>query len=87
MDTDHVTFIYPGETSEDEVLDQDNDPSPTDPDPGTPVVMVSRRTVIIEPVLAMFLAAFLPSYTLISQLVYAIQADYNNLTLVCRNNT
>jgi hypothetical protein len=57
-----------------------NDPDVTEP--GVPVFRGARRLIIVEPVLALFFTAALPSSTLISQFVYALVSVKNNLTQV-----
>ncbi|KAK2157922.1 hypothetical protein LSH36_181g02000 [Paralvinella palmiformis] len=81
MESDEIAFVDPELNSNDDDPDGDKEPD-GDMDPGTSVVITTSRSVIIEPVLAMFSASFLSCNTLISQLVYTIVAYQNNFTLV-----
>ena len=45
-----------------------------------------RRSVIIEPVLAMFYASYTANSIIVTQLVYTILTEENNVTQVCTIN-
>lgn len=78
-----ATAVNPGQSLSPTEVSVDGDLVSSLPDTDQPSVQVRKRPtrfIIIEPVLAMFLAAYIPSSTLVSQFVYVVVSSRNNLT-------